>query len=143
MRYRFIEHTADVEFVAYGETIEQLFVNALTAMFDTVADIKKLKNLKEQKRKLELFEKAPELEDLLWFSLQDALSLIDSNGLQGFSVDSLKIRKNGPDYVLAAWLEGRKKNQKLAKLDVKGVSRFDMHIELGRKGYTATVVLDV
>ena len=40
LRYRFIPHTADVRFLAYGDSIGQMLENSLLAMFDTQADIR-------------------------------------------------------------------------------------------------------
>ena len=56
--YEFVDHTADVEFVAYGKTLEELFKNALLAQFDTIADIRKLAKSKQNAQTFLVSEKA-------------------------------------------------------------------------------------
>ncbi len=139
--YRFIDHTADVEFIAHGKTLEETFRNALLALFGTVADTKKLSKSKTPEKKLVIKERAETLEDLLWFVLQDALSNADARGLF-FHDAKLRIVQNHT-YEIRAECAGRKKEQNLAKLDVKGVSKFDLKVRKLRNGYEASVVLDV
>ena len=91
--YEFVEHTADVEFIARGKNLESLFKNALLAQFETIADIKKLAASEEKDKNFSIHEKAKNLEDLLWFVLQDALSLSDSKGLYGYDISSIKLSK--------------------------------------------------
>lgn len=141
-RYKFIEHTADVEFIAYGKTIEELFENALAALFDTMADIKKIEKSKSRTETFRINEMARTLDDLLWFVLQDALSISDAEGLYGYGVKKLNMLSSG-DYVIDLVANARKKEQKLSKLDVKGVSKFDLKIVKTRGGFEASVVLDV
>ena len=141
--YEFVDHTADVEFVAYGKTLEELFENALLAQFDTIADIKKLTKSKQKVQTFLVSEKARALDDLLWFVLQDALSVSDAEGLFGYAIKSLKIVSDG-EYEIKVIVNAKKKEQKLSKLDVKGVSKFDLKIvEKKTGGFEASVVLDV
>ena len=48
VKFRFLEHTADAKFQAYGKNIEEAFSNAALAMFSVITDIKKI-NKKEVK----------------------------------------------------------------------------------------------
>ncbi len=41
-RYRLIEHTGDLAFVAYGKDVRELFQNAAFALFDVYADLSKV-----------------------------------------------------------------------------------------------------
>ncbi|MHC4276271.1 MAG: archease [Planctomycetota bacterium] len=48
-RYRLIEHTADLAFVAYGKDVRELFQNAAFALFDVYADLSKVEeNIEKQ-----------------------------------------------------------------------------------------------
>lgn len=38
-RYKFIEHTGDIGIRAYGETLQELFVNAAQGLFEAIADL--------------------------------------------------------------------------------------------------------
>ena len=142
-RYVFINHTADVEYVAYGSTIDRVFKNALLGLFDTIADIKKLSAAKAKVKLLNIEERARIPEDLLWFVLQDALSVTDAEGVYAYSVKKIKIGLEMGEYSAVVTIAAKKKDPKFSKLDVKGVSRFDMKVTKKDKTYLATVVLDV
>ncbi len=142
-KYKYIEHTADVEFVAYGADNEELFRNALLAMFDTGADIKKLARQTSHLMKFSLKEDSKDLNDLLWFTLQDALSIASAKGIFAYGVSELNIKETKKGYALDAIMLGKKETTASAKLDVKGVSKYDLHInKIGRR-FEASVVLDV
>ena len=40
-QYEYLEHTADVKFLAYGKTLEEVFENAALAMFNVMIDTEK------------------------------------------------------------------------------------------------------
>ena len=41
-KYEYLEHTADIKFLAYGETVEEVFENAALAMFNVIIDTEKV-----------------------------------------------------------------------------------------------------
>ena len=43
MKYKFLEHTADIMFEAYGKTLNELFENSALAIFESTANIKTVK----------------------------------------------------------------------------------------------------
>ena len=47
-RYRLIEHTGDLSFVAYGKEVRELFQNAAFALFDVYADLSKVEEITER-----------------------------------------------------------------------------------------------
>jgi SHS2 domain-containing protein len=141
--YEFVEHTADVEFIARGKTLEELFNNALLAQFDTLAEIRKVSKYVSKELTFSIDEKARTLDDLLWFVLQDALSISDAEGLYGYDVKSIWLSDNEGDYEIKIVVNAKKKHPKFSKLDVKGVSKFDLKIVKDQKGFEASVVLDV
>lgn len=141
--YEFVEHTADVEFVARGKTLEEVFENSLLALFETMADIKKISKSKGKAQSFSVSDKARTIDDLLWFTLQDALSVSEAEGLFGYGVRKIEIIEDGGDYHIRANVHAKKMDQKLAKLDVKGVSKFDLKIVKSPSGFGASVVLDV
>jgi SHS2 domain-containing protein len=140
--YEFVDHTADVEFVARGKTTEELFKNALLAQFDTLADVNKIAKSEAKEQAFTINERARAIEDLLWFVLQDALSVSDAEGLYGYGVKSISIIENG-EYEIKVVASAKKKERRFSKLDVKGVSKFDLKVIKGPKGFEASVVLDV
>ena len=43
VKFKFLEHTADAKFQAYGKNMEEAFSNAALAMFSIITDTKKIK----------------------------------------------------------------------------------------------------
>jgi len=41
-RFEFLEHTADVYIAAYGQSLEEAFENAASAMFETMTELEKI-----------------------------------------------------------------------------------------------------
>jgi SHS2 domain-containing protein len=72
-QYEYMEHTADVKFLAYGKTLEEVFENAALAMFNVIIDTDKVSG--ETTR--EVFLKSPDLEFLLVDWLSELLYLFE------------------------------------------------------------------
>ena len=142
MRFRFVDHTADVEFIAYGKTDNELFANALAAVFETIADTKGLKRSKERVVKLNVDERADRLDELLWNTLQYSLSYAESKGVFAYEVGSIEVRDEKGVFSCSASINTKAKSDRFSKLGVKGVSRYELKIKKG-KTMEARVVLDV
>ena len=74
VKYRFLEHTADAKFQAYGKDMEEAFSNAALAMFSILTDTKKIK--KKIKKGIEA--RGHDLKSLLYNYLEELLFLIDT-----------------------------------------------------------------
>ena len=72
-RFRFIEHTADVGLVAYGQTLAEAFANAAYGLFSIIAELKTVKET--ESRQLELSEE--DLEALLFEWLNRLIYFFD------------------------------------------------------------------
>jgi SHS2 domain-containing protein len=142
-KYRYLEHTADVEFLAYGASLDELFGNALLAMFDTSADIRKLARQRSRRMRFRLKEASNDTAGLLWRTLQGALSVASAKGIFAYSVAGLKVRETKKGYALEATILGRKGAAEFAKLDVKGVSRYELDVSRVGRHFEARAVLDV
>ncbi len=140
--YSFVNHTADVELVARGKSLNEAFKNAVLALFDTSADISKVKKSKGKIKVIKIKEKSDKLEDLLWSTLQDALSNADSMGVYGYAVKKMRI-SHADEYKLYCESEAKEQDPKLSVIYVKGVSRYDLKVTKEKSGFKATAVLDV
>lgn len=142
--YRFVDHTADIEFVASGSSMESAFNSAIMAMADTTASIAKVSKSKSKSYTFTVSEKAMTTEDLLWEVLQQVLSVADFKDLFVYKASNLKFSdgKSGT-YRFSAKLYGRKRDPKFSKMDIKGVSKFDLAIRRVGKRFRASVVVDV
>lgn len=90
MKYKFLEHTADAKFKAYGKTIEGAFSNAALAMFSIMVDTGKVKGKIEKKINV----KGADLKSLLYSFLEELLFLMDSKGFILNKIKKIKIEKN-------------------------------------------------
>ena len=95
-RYRLIEHTGDLAFVAYGKDVRELFENAAFALFDVYVDISKVHE--ETERLIDIRVEAeggkteePDYEQLLVKWLNELLYLSETENLlfKSFRVESI------------------------------------------------------
>lgn len=140
LRYRFVPHTADVKFIAYAKTEKELIINCALAMFETIADIKKLQKLPKNK-KFKIKVNAQDMEDLVWKVLQHTLSIAESKNLFCYSFNISSFRKSN-GYKLSALICAMDKLQTYANLDVKGVSKYQLEF-YSKPRLKISVVLDV
>ncbi len=140
--YRYLPHTADVKFVAFGKSMEKAFDNSAMALFDTIAEVKELERRDEKVYILKLKANSDDIKDLLWKMLQRCLSVSDSKGLFCYGCSS-KITIKNKKYFLNYAVSCRKKNVECSKLEVKGISKYDMEIKKSKKGIRITAVVDV
>ncbi|MDE1833038.1 MAG: archease [Candidatus Micrarchaeota archaeon] len=141
--YRFVDHTADVEYMANGPTMEKAVGNAFLGLFATLSDISRVSKLKSPTRSIRIKDSAGTMEDLLWYSLQDALSIADSEGVFPYELAGLKITESRGKFSLSATLVCKTQEQAYGNFDVKGISRYDLSAKKGTKGYSISVVVDV
>lgn len=86
MKYKYIPHTADIEFQAFGESLEECFSNAAYAMTEIITkdQIKPVykKNIKIKSKKKEI---------LLVEFLEEFLFLLDTEGFVVSKIEEIKI----------------------------------------------------
>jgi SHS2 domain-containing protein len=138
MDFKYLEHTADAEFVAYGLTVDEAFVNAARAMFGLVVDPSKVKPAEMR----EVTLTAGSLEDLLFDWLSELLYLSEVDRLV-FSKFEVKITKNG-EY----WLNAKACGETVSPchevfLHIKAVTYHDLRVERRNNVYEAQVLLDI
>ncbi len=149
MKYKYINHTADIEFNAFGFNLNQLFKNSELALFDTIADINKIKNSKPKTNKIIIKESALNLEDLLWQTLQKSLSVLDAKNQFGYNIIKININKTrqksaaNPKYTLTLIIKSKEKTEKYSKLEAKGISKYNFKIYNQNKKFISSVVIDV
>ncbi len=143
-RFRYLPHTADASFIAYGKSEKSLINNAALALLELMLDIKLIKKSKSKSSHVRISESADSLEDLVWFTLQKVLSTIDAEKLNAYSfrVVALKRQKNGKFHITAK-LFTKKINGDFALLSVKAVTPHNLSVKKTSSGYSATIVVDV
>lgn len=136
MKYKYLKHTADAKFRAFGKNIDEVFSNSALAMFNILGETKEVKVTKTKKIKL----KARNYEALLYDFLEELLFLLDTENFFLHKVKEIKISK---DFELGAVVVGDSYKNYDIKGDIKAVTYNDMSIRKTNKGYEAVVVVDI
>lgn len=84
-RFRYLPHTADVQFRSYGRDFRESLENAALALLGTMLDIKKIGRADARRFEVAIKESAETESQLAWFTLQDILSKVDSRKLNAYS----------------------------------------------------------
>ena len=134
-KYRFLEHTADAKFQAFGKTMEEAFGNAALAMFKVMIDPKDVKPKIEKTIKAE----GQDEKSLLYNWLEELLFLLDSEGFLLNKVKEMKIKGD----TLQAKVVGDNAKDYSTHGDVKAVTYNDMEIRKEKNKYTVQVVVDI
>ncbi|RJQ15635.1 archease [Candidatus Woesearchaeota archaeon] len=139
-RYKFIDHTADAKYQAYGKNLEEAFVNAAMAMNAIIID--------EEKVKSKIFKTihvtGKDLKNLLYNFLEDILVILDAEMFLLAKIKNLKIEHIDKMYMLTALLEGDVATEDYQTNEhVKAVTYNDMEIKEDKKGVSITVVVDL
>lgn len=142
MRFKFVDHMADIEFIAYGKTDEELFSNALAALFETVCDTRALSRSDGRKVKVTVKEKADSLEELLWYTLQHTLSITESRRVFAYEIAEIKISEENGRFSCELKAFAKEKLDEYSKLAAKGISKYGLKITKGEVS-EARVVIDV
>jgi SHS2 domain-containing protein len=135
MTYKFLEHTADVKFLAKGKTLEEAFISVAHALFEVMTEKEKIKEKIEKK----IIINFDDSYRLLYDFVEEFLFLFESKGFVFSKVKSLKVEKNKLSCVV---LGDYVKNYSLST-EVKAMTYSDMKIEKVKKGFEITGVFDV
>jgi SHS2 domain-containing protein len=138
-KFKFLEHTADAKFQAYGKTMEEAFTNAALAMFSLLTDTKKIR--KKIKKGIEA--RGHDIKSLLYNYLEELLFLIDTENFLLNHVEELKIRKKEKEYFLEAIAVGDKAASYKTTGDIKAVTYNEMEVKEEKNKVMVQVVVDL
>ncbi|MEM2425690.1 MAG: archease [Archaeoglobaceae archaeon] len=134
MRYRFIDHTADIAFEVYGRTLEELLENSAYAFYEAFVDLKKIKG--QEKRFIEV---EAEDEDLLLYRwLNEILFLFET---QFFAGKRVKVSIDNKKAI--GEIEGGKFGREAVKVEPKAITMHKFGIRKGVDKLVAFVVVDI
>ena len=92
IKFKFLEHTADVKFQAFGKSPEEVFANSAYALKEIICQ-EKIKN----KIKKNISVEGKDNENLLYNFLEEFLVLFDSEGFVLSEIEKLEISKEISD----------------------------------------------
>lgn len=142
-RFRYIPHTADVAFFAYGKNFREALENAGFAMFNLMFDIKKMKKSEGKIKNVDIKERASEKKNLVWYLLQKALSEVDAEGMQVIDFRIKKLGYKSGAYYCTATIYLKYTKEYLALFDVKAVTPHNLTVEEKKRSCRIKIVLDV
>jgi SHS2 domain-containing protein len=139
-KFEYLEHTADVKFKAYGNSLEEAFASAAEAMFNAMLDISAVSSKCEIAINLE----AESLEDLLYDWLSELLYQFDANYIIFGKFEVSKIAEIDGKFLIEARVFGEQIDLKKHKfhLQVKAVTFHDMQIKRSNNHWIIQVLLD-
>ena len=140
-QYEYLEHTADVKFLAYGKTLEEVFENAALATFNVIIDTDKVSG--ETTR--EIFLKSPDLESLLvdWLSELLYLFEVDEIVFRKFKVEEIREEEGGYSIIARASGEKFYPESHPFETEIKAVTYNQLEIAKTNDGWKAQVVVDI
>ena len=133
-KFKFLKHTADIKFQAFGKNLKEVFRNSVLAMSKVISDDKINEKVK---KKIKI--KGKDNENLLYNLLEEILFLFDSKNLIISKAGNLKIKNKE----LSAELLGDYAKNYEIKDYIKAVTYNEMLIKKTKDKWVAQVVLDV
>lgn len=141
-RYRYLPHTADMRFRAYGRNFNEALENSALALLNIMLDIKKIEGSKAENESIAITESGDSEGEIVWFTLQDILSKIDSRQLNAYSFKVTSI-KRGKRIKMSGRLMYKKVKENHAMLSVKAVTPHDLTVKKIGSRISVNVVVDV
>jgi SHS2 domain-containing protein len=137
MPYKFLEHKADVKFLASGSTIERAFKASAMALQETMTKGAGVKSTQER----EIDVQGDDFESLLYHFLEEFLFLLDAESFLFSEVKEIKI--NPVEFKLHAVVSGDDAVNYQISNDVKAITYNDMFVKHDKNGWQCLVVVDV
>ncbi|HYA89475.1 MAG TPA: archease [archaeon] len=141
--FEIIEHPADVGFLAYGETLKELFENAALALCSLACAPEKI----EERLEREISVQGADIESLLYAWLAEILAIADGEQLVLRRVSVTELRE--PNQSAAGEARGLAYGEKFdrdrhaAGTYIKAVTLHQFAVERTPEGFRARVYLDL
>lgn len=140
-RFRFLEKIAiaDIAFLAFGQTLEELFESSALAVFEAMVKLDTVEAKETERIQLD----SDKIEDLLFDWLSELVYLKDAKGML-FKDFSVTIQAK-PRYYLQAEAKGERidRNKHHLRVDVKAVTYHMLEVKRKKEHWTAQVILDI
>jgi SHS2 domain-containing protein len=134
-KFKFLEHTADVKFQAFGNSLEKVFENSALALKEIICGKIKIKENKEVIIKV----KGKDFESLLYNFLEEIIYLLDAKKFIISKINHIEIK----NFKLKAILIGDKASNYKFNNGVKAITYNEMFVKHKGKNWISQVVIDV
>lgn len=142
-RFKYVPHTADVAFVAYGKNFEAALESAAMALLNLMLDVKKVRAVHAKSIVIVIDDEASTKEDLVWYFLQDVLSKIDAEKLNAYDFKMHAVKESHAKFKASGRLLCKDTGADFALLSLKAITPHDLVIRSTAKGCSISVVADV
>ncbi|MBI2572407.1 archease [Candidatus Woesearchaeota archaeon] len=138
--HKFLDHTADVFFVAKAETLPQLFEQCALAVEETMVDVEMV----HRKTKIKIVGEDKTVSNLLYDFLDDLVFFKDYQQLV-FSKFEITIEEKEGKYSLLCWAHGEKIDHTRhdPKVDIKAITRHMFEVFKQDNYWKAQVLVDI
>lgn len=138
MKFKFLNHTADFKFQAFGNNLEKCFENSAYALKEVITK-DKIKPLIKKTIKAE----GKDYESLIYNFLEEFLYLLDTENFLLGRIKKIKINKEKGKFELSADISGDNVKKYKTITDIKAITYNDMFIKEEKGKYICQVVVDV
>jgi SHS2 domain-containing protein len=135
MKFKFLSHTGEIKFLAYGKNIEEVFTNSALALFNSLCD-KKIKS----SDKITIRAMGNDIEGLMYNFLEEFLFLLDTENFLPTDIKELEIDKKKFEIKCVAYGDDAREHK---VSHIKAITYNDMFIKNDKDQWIAQVVLDV
>jgi SHS2 domain-containing protein len=138
-KFRFLDHTSDAKFQAFGGTMEEAFANAALATASLMWDVKTVARTLRHPVSV----RGKDLEQLLLHFLEEVIYLVETKTFLFASADEVKIKKKADGFRLEAVFLGDINSDKYNIYgEAKAITYNEMKIEENDR-ITLQVVVDI
>ena len=134
-KFKFLDHTADIKFQAYGKTLKEVYENSALALFNSIYD-RKVK----QTKKIKFSVKGRDMENLMYNFLEEFVFLFDA---EHFLPSKVKVKIDKTRKKIEAEVYGDSSENYDIQMHIKAVTYNDMFIKKQRNKWVSQVVLDI
>ncbi|MFH0971187.1 MAG: archease [Candidatus Micrarchaeota archaeon] len=138
-KFKFLDHRADMFIEAYGRTFPEALENVAEGLFETIADSEKLK----EKKKLQIIENAPTLEQLTTYLLNKVVSEGDAREMMFRKLKVGKFSGKEGNYHISASISGQEAVHKLGRMYVKAVTHHEANVKHEKGKWTIKILPDI
>lgn len=141
MKYKYLEHTADLKFQAEGKNLKHAFKNAAKAMFNSIVDLSQI--VPKIEKSIEISSES--IESLLFDWLSELLRIHDTDDLLFSEFTIQSIRRQFPGWYLKAKIKGEKLDLKKhnPETQIKAMTYNELKVEKKSNKFVLTVVMDI
>ena len=134
-KFKFLEHTADIKFQAFGKNTEEVFSNSALALKETISGKIKINEIKEKKISVE----GKDFESLLYNFLEEIIYLLDAENFLISKIKKIEIK----NFKLKAIILGDDASNYKFTNNVKAVTYNEMFVKKIKEKWVSQVVIDV